>query len=263
MALEPKRNISSNQSNAGFTLIELLVVVAIITLLLAIMLPVLSKVRIIANRLACRSNLRQIALAWHTYLNDHDGKFYQDINANMIYGGWKGTHFPGQPRPLNRYLSLPKIPASEKDAKVFRCPGDNGSSGPLFYSTIGTSYQTNILLIGENRFGLLPVAQAQLQNRINDRLNGLKLTSVANPSRMLLIGDYTWGSQWLPPPYPRGLQWHRRCCYFNLAFLDDHVEFIKIHKGLFVTPEYCILPFKQLYGLAYNVQVEEPCEFCD
>jgi hypothetical protein len=48
-----------------------------------------------------------------------------------------------------------------------------------------------------------------------------------------------------------------------VAFLDGHVEFIRIRKGLYVTPEYCVLPFAELYGLALKVQMEEPCPVCD
>ncbi|MHC4370534.1 MAG: prepilin-type N-terminal cleavage/methylation domain-containing protein [Planctomycetota bacterium] len=69
----------------GFTLIELLVVIAIIALLLAILMPSLSRVRAQAKAVACMSNIKQWSLCWHMYLDESDGKFPSGAGAS---GDW-------------------------------------------------------------------------------------------------------------------------------------------------------------------------------
>ena len=59
----------------GFTLIELLVVIAIIAMLLAILMPALGKVKKLAERLVCATNLRGLTTAGVIYSNDADGNF--------------------------------------------------------------------------------------------------------------------------------------------------------------------------------------------
>jgi prepilin-type N-terminal cleavage/methylation domain-containing protein/prepilin-type processing-associated H-X9-DG protein len=61
--------------NKGFTLIELLVVIAIIGLLLAIIVPSLSKAKVMVEEVICRTNIRQYGLAGKMYLEENDAKF--------------------------------------------------------------------------------------------------------------------------------------------------------------------------------------------
>ena len=63
-----------NSSKYGFTLIELLVVIAIIALLLSILAPALSTVKVIAKEVVCRSNIKQLAVALETYSTNYDNK---------------------------------------------------------------------------------------------------------------------------------------------------------------------------------------------
>ncbi len=63
----------SRSSRNGFTLIELLVVISIIALLLAMLLPTLSRAREQARRVKCASNLRQWGAAATSFAMDHDG----------------------------------------------------------------------------------------------------------------------------------------------------------------------------------------------
>jgi prepilin-type N-terminal cleavage/methylation domain-containing protein/prepilin-type processing-associated H-X9-DG protein len=65
----------------GFTLIELLVVIAIIALLLSIIVPSLSKVKVLVEEVMCRSNIRQYGLAGKMYLDDYKAKFPNAWNS--------------------------------------------------------------------------------------------------------------------------------------------------------------------------------------
>ena len=255
----------------GFTLIELLVVVAVIAVLTAVLLPALHKAKELTRRLVCMSNLRQISYGCKLYLDDNDGRFYQGKTANFTYGGWDGDVFKDLPlqsrphRPFNPYLSLRETGAEENEAKVFKCPGDTGRNMPsamIVYDKLGTSYQTNIMLIGQDQLGNpSDPTQDELIRCINEKLPELKDAHINDPSRQVLIGDFDWVRQSASeePDLECGYEWHGKAHHFSVAFLDCHVEHIEIRKGLFVGPGYGIIPFTELCSLAVSVQQEEPC----
>jgi len=271
--------ITYKKRRSGFTLIELLVVIAVIAVLLAILLPALRKVKVITKRITCQSNLKQIAVAWNMYLDDNEGRFYQDAYANLLFGGWSGCQSPS-PRPLNMYFNLPLVLGEQanietveenNDAKIFYCPVDRGgvaTYAPLTkaYNLWGTSYQTNIMLVGPNQMLVGNDKFAPLHIEVNRRLENLTLSRVNHHSRLLLIGDNGWYNQIKAPPHPpvpgvdikEQAEWHDRVDCHNMAFLDSHVKFLNIRKGFYVTDEYTMVPFEGLLGMAREIQEQQP-----
>lgn len=81
-----------NQQKHAFTLVELLVVIAIISILAAILLPVLQSARETAQTLACAGNLKQIHLSLRLYADDFKGltpHIYQSDGSNYSKRFWK------------------------------------------------------------------------------------------------------------------------------------------------------------------------------
>jgi len=80
----------------AFTLTELMVVVGLISVLISLLFPVMTKVRVAANSAKCASNLRQMGLALTMYLGQSNGHAPEYIwntpsNPNVAWQGyWLG-----------------------------------------------------------------------------------------------------------------------------------------------------------------------------
>lgn len=90
------RRAGRHRTGAAFTVVELLVVVGIITILVALLMPALSKARQVSQRVRCASNLRQIVMATTTYAGE---------NKNRIPERWRPGYDMGNVRPSTAFGS--------------------------------------------------------------------------------------------------------------------------------------------------------------
>jgi|GEM_PF-2662929 len=78
--------LPTNHRPHGFTLIELLVVISIVSILMAILLPALSKARMSAVTLQCSNQQRQVYLSFVQYAGDFNDLFPQKGLAGNSFG---------------------------------------------------------------------------------------------------------------------------------------------------------------------------------
>jgi prepilin-type processing-associated H-X9-DG protein/prepilin-type N-terminal cleavage/methylation domain-containing protein len=100
----------------GFTLVELLVVVASLSLLMALLLPVLNHVRESARAVNCMSNLRQVGVATSLYALQNNGQLEPTLWPwNTQVNPWApGT---GLPQILQSY-----VPIQDTRRTLWLCP---------------------------------------------------------------------------------------------------------------------------------------------
>jgi prepilin-type N-terminal cleavage/methylation domain-containing protein/prepilin-type processing-associated H-X9-DG protein len=213
---------------SGFTLLELAISLALVSVLLATLLPALASARIVSYRKQSADNQRRIGQAWLTYLQEHADEFpYVPVQPAWRYGGVRFSAVDEQPfldtqRPLTPYVSSAR--AGKKREELFRCPADRGISGETtgvgtagrtVYRAHGTSYRANAKLLDARLAGL---------DETHRGLRRAEITTV--PSRLVVMGEPIWFE--IHEKTGRDAIWYSDTDKGNLLFLDGSVRYMTI-----------------------------------
>jgi prepilin-type N-terminal cleavage/methylation domain-containing protein/prepilin-type processing-associated H-X9-DG protein len=207
----------------GFTLVELLVVIGIIALLIAILLPALSRAREAGNRVKCLATERSMVQAAHLHAQDHQG--YMPLGGfqgaawlnittdpvglgdsarrHYIYVFYDPSYRPlpttlalgiymGFPWPYNDMFDVTKALKSDELRRLFACPSQervtpgrsiSGTPDGDWSSNCGQEYSSYVL----NGFvlGITPIPPVTG----GELTPGGKLSRVRRPAEVFLFAD--------------------------------------------------------------------------
>jgi prepilin-type processing-associated H-X9-DG protein len=186
------------KTDRAFSLVEALVVTSIAAVLVALVVPALSRSMDAGKRTRCTANLRQIGLGVANYANDHDGK------VPSLYDPAK----PGEEFWYDAVCGSLDLPAGYwwRDQKgLFRCPAAK---------TLAPNYT--------------------MSWSMSDR----KTMVVTNAQQRVIIADGDGGSgAGINESAPfGGLDAKRHGAGANYLFVDGHVEFSKTAPTNGLTP---------------------------
>ena len=239
----------------GFTLIELLVVVAIITALIAILLPSLNKAMSLAQTAVCMSQQKQIHTASTSYLATNRlqypprrnwGRWY-DVPANAtpidpLHGqAYWGVAYADEigfdaGRPL---FKCPEALASDMNTSTSN-PGNGNVDGTFedghVFSTYGFNGLRRIYAVAQGATSEAPY----FVDSSSSGYPGTTLASIRNPASIIMFqdafehyldgnGDMPWSfTQWTSTQNREYFR-HNLNTGSNVAFGDGHIETIDLN----------------------------------
>jgi prepilin-type N-terminal cleavage/methylation domain-containing protein/prepilin-type processing-associated H-X9-DG protein len=220
------------KQKTAFTLVELLVVISIISLLMGILMPILTKTRQQGQNVMCLSNLRQMAMAAQVYTETFDDYYpiaqyvRMTPGRNFLYC-WDFTVIV---EPGKRTVVPGLLWQKQMMEEIQQCPSFRGASNTLMDPYTGYNYNTSY--IGHGQGESIPTPT--------------KAIMVKRPYKCALFGDGEWqigANKYMRAPWPSpgdmaftgrsaGTQGYRHLGRTNVAYCDGSVKSVQeCHKG--------------------------------
>ena len=218
-----QKNLGSHRRNQivtggldAFTLMELLVVVAIIAILAALLMPVISRSKVRAHQIVCIGNLHQLGIALQTFVADNHA--YPSIigPTNSENPGWWASQLEsggfGESKSITNFIysGLWHCPSAPN-----KWPWPGPSDGAPFIS-----YGYNIFGVSRGQYWLGLHGNFIPGVTVISNLPGfapVKESEVTVPSDMMAIGDSIVGDL--------------RFIRLDLAYLDKYGRATARHQG--------------------------------
>ncbi len=222
------------EAKRAFTLVELLVTIAIIGILAALLLPVLSHSKAKAWQISCSNNLKQINLAFQLYAGDN-GDMLPAAPNTVAYTAFVTNHFAIFYKSLVKsYAGLQG--ASSPQDKIFACPADRFYFDGVYETgSYHESPNVDFSSYAYNGLGGTTNVPPTLPGQTNlPGLFGRKLASISDPARTVLAEEFSafWPFSWHETQVPlpgqggnNGINNARSV----VSFGDGHINYIPIY----------------------------------
>jgi prepilin-type N-terminal cleavage/methylation domain-containing protein len=222
--------MNEGNSRRAFTLIELLVAIAVIAILAALLLPVISRAKARARRTICLNNLKQVNLGLHLYANDHaDALPATDITVFLDYK-----------EVVKSYVGLTG-PSSPQD-RIFTCPADTYcyDETTIAYIPHGHHEQANYdySSYSFNGLNLLTNFTAAQYGVKLPGIAGQTLGSIKDGTKTVLVVEaaafcpYSWHEPSSPLPSDPPIYSDSKNV---VSFVDGHADYIKMYWNATLT----------------------------
>jgi type II secretory pathway pseudopilin PulG len=222
---------------SAFTVVELLVVITVITVLAALLFPVLSSAKAKAQRTTCLNNLRQINLGLRMYCDDSNDSSPKSGGATFGTQAWSTYR-----KLVGNYVGVNGEPSPQD--KLFACPADTfymrltKIGAFLYHMELVRSNLYEQSLFDYSSYGFNGgTATKSFTFQGTPGISGQKLTSVKDPVKTALFVEasafypFSWHQ---PTPTPGAEMIQGGGAIFNdarnmVSFVDGHVNYIKIY----------------------------------